>query len=196
MRKSFPGVIAMILSLAISLPAVAYDYPLTSSAIRDAYFLGTRGGGPGTEFLSEYRHTIPGLRVAEYISFARLETPFVQVAVRSSQKLNYSAQDAVEEFHDKPLPFRIHLEICYMPDAPSDALKIRLIQNRKEIVPDSAERSAFYPATDPYTRVSSIGEIVNLQVDASKLDSSTLTIRIDTPDDQHSSVDFDLQTLR
>jgi len=195
-RKSFSGVIALILSLALCRPASAYDYPLSSSAIREAYFLGTRAGGLGTEFLSEYRHAIPGLRVAEYISFARIETPFVQVAARSSQKLNYSAQDAVEEFREKLLPFRIHLEICYRPDAPPNALKIRLIQNRKEIVPDSAERSAFYPATDPYTRVSSIGEIVNLQVDAAKIDSSTLTIKIDTPDDQHASTDFDLQTLR
>jgi hypothetical protein len=195
-RASLPGVLAVIVSLAVSVPAGAYDYPLTSSAIRDAYFLGTRQGGLGTEFLSEYRHTIPGLRVAEYISFARIETPFVQVAVRAGQRLNYSAQDAVEEFHDKPLPFRIHLEICYKPEAPPDAVKIRLIQNRKEITPDSVERTSFYPATDAYTRVSSIGEILNLQVDAPKIDSSTLTIKIETPDDQHASVDFDLQSLR
>jgi hypothetical protein len=195
-RTASVKALAFILSLSVALPTVAHDYPLTSTAIRDAYFLGTRQGGLGTEFLAEYRHAIPSLRVEEFISFARIETPFVQVAVQSSRKLNYSAQDAVEDFHGKPLAFRIHLEICYMPDAPPDAVKIKLIQNRKEIVPDSVDRSGFYPPTDVYTRLPSIGEIVDMKVEAAKIDSSLLTIQIDTPNDQHTHADFDLQTVR
>jgi len=188
--------LAMVLSAAVAMSAAAYDYPLSSTAIRDAYFLGRRQGGLGTEFLADYRQVIPSLRVEEFISFARIETPFVQVAVQSSQKLNYSAQDAVEDFHGKPLAFRIHLEICYMPDAPPDAVKIKLIQNRKEIVPDSVDRSGFYPPTDIYTRLPSIGEIMDLLVDSSKIDGSTLTIEIETPDGQNAQAKFELQTLR
>ena len=195
-RNPHRKLLAMILSLAAALPAAAYDYPLTSTAIRDAYFLGRRQGGWGTEFLAEYQRSIPSLRVEQFISFARIETPFVQVAVQSSRKLNYGAQDALEDFRDKPLDFRIHFEICYMPDAPPDAVKIRLIQNRKEIVPDSLERSAFYAPTDVYTRLPSIGEIVDMKVSPAKIDSSSLTIQIDTPNDQHAQVEFDLQGLR
>jgi hypothetical protein len=195
-RNVFPKLFVMTLSLALALPVSAYEYPLTSTAIRDAYFLGRRQGGLGTEFLAEYRHAIPSLRVEEFTSFAKIETPFVQVALQSSRKLNYSAQDAVEDFRDKPLAFRIHLEICYMPDAPPDAVKIKLIQNRKQIVPGSEERSGFYPPTDVYTRLPSIGEVVEMKVDAARIDSSSLTIQIDTPDDQHAQVNFDLQSLR
>jgi hypothetical protein len=195
-QNAFLKLLALILSLGMALPARAYDYPLTSTSIRDAYFLGRRQGGLGTEFLAEYRHAIPSLRVEQFISFARIETPFVQVAVQSSRKLNYSAQDAVEDFSDKPLAFRIHLEICYMPDAPPDAVKIKLIQNRKEIVPDSVDRSGFYPPTDVYTRLPSIGETMDLQVDASRIDGSTLTILIETPDAQNASAKFEMQTLR
>ena len=195
-RTAFPKLLAMLASIAMALPASAYDYPLSSSAIRDAYFLGRRQGGLGTEFLAEYRHAIPSLRVEEFISFARIETPFVQVAVQSGQKLNYSAQDAVQDFLGKPLPVRVHLEICYMPDAPPDALKIKLVQNRKEIVPASMERSAFYPPTDPYTRLPSIGETFDLEVDALKLDGSALAIYIETPDGRNAMVEFDLQNLR
>jgi hypothetical protein len=83
-----------------------------------------------------------------------------------------------------------------MPDAPPDAVKIKLIQNRKEIVPDSVDRSGFYPPTDVYTRLPSIGEIVDMKVEAAKIDSSLLTIQIDTPNDQHTHADFDLQTVR
>jgi hypothetical protein len=195
-RSAFPKLFALILSLALALPGSAYDYPLTSTAIRDAYFLGRRQGGLGTEFLAEYQRSIPSLRVEQFISFAQIETPFVLVAVQSSRKLNYSAQDALEDFRDKPLDFRIHFEICYMPDAPPDAVKIKLIQNRKEIVPDSVERSGFYAPADVYTRLGSIGEVVDMKVDAAKIDSSSLTVQIDTPNDQHAQVNFELQSLR
>jgi hypothetical protein len=150
----------------------------------------------GTEFSAEYRHTIPSLRVEEFISFARIETPFAQVATQSSRKLNYSAQDAEHDFLGKQLPFRIHLEICYMPDAPPDAVKIKLIQNRKEIVPTAGERAGFYPPTDPYTRLPSIGETIDIEVDALKLDGSTLEISIETPDGRSTPVEFDLLSLR
>jgi hypothetical protein len=195
-QSAFLKAFALILSLAVTLPSTAYDYPLSSTAIRDAYFLGRRQGGLGTEFLAEYQRSIPSLRVEQFISFARIETPFVQVAVQSGRKLNYSAQDALEDFRDKPLDFRIHFEICYMPDAPPDAVKIKLIQNRKEIVPDSVERSGFYAPADVYTRLGSIGEVVDMKVDAAKIDSSSLTVQIDTPNDQHVKVGVDLQSLR
>lgn len=188
--------LVMLLSLAVARPTSAYDYPLTSTAIRDAYFLGTRQGGLGTEFLADYRHAIPTLHVEEFISFARIETPFVQVAVQSSRKLNYSAQDAVRDFSGKRLPVRIHMEICYMSDAPTDAVKINLVQNQKEILPTSLERSAFFAPTDPYTRVSSIGETIDMEVDALKLDGSTLTIYIGTPDGRTTLSEFDLRSLR
>jgi hypothetical protein len=195
-RSALPKLLTVILALAAALPAPAYDYPLTSTAIRDAYFLGIRQGGLGTEFLADYRHAIPTLRVEEFISFARIETPFVQVAVQSSRKLNYSAQDAVQDFLGKQLSARIHMEICYMPDAPPDAVKIKLAQNQKEIVPTSLERSAFYPPTDPYTQVPSIGETIDMEVDALKLDGSTLTIYIETPDGRTTLSEFDLRSLR
>ena len=109
---------------------------------------------------------------------------------------NYSAQDAEHDFLGKQLPFRIHLEICYIPDAPPDAVKIKLIQNRKEIVPTATERARFYPPTDPYTRLPSIGETIDIEVDALKLDGSTLEISIETPDGRSTPVEFDLLSLR
>ena len=94
------------------------------------------------------------------------------------------------------MPFRIHMEINYKPDAPPDAIKFKLIQNRKEIVVDSVERSPFYPPTDVYSRLPSIGETLDLEVKADKIDASTLTIQIDTPDGQHAECVFDMQAIR
>ena len=84
-----------------------------------------------------------------------------------------------------------------MQDAPlPHAVTITVIQNDKEILPKSDERSAFFPPTDPYTYMPNLGEKVELEFDPQKFDSSTLTIRIDTPDDQHGKTEFDLQSRR
>ncbi|HXR32813.1 MAG TPA: hypothetical protein VN830_03840 [Verrucomicrobiae bacterium] len=187
---------AAALGLLMALPAWGYDFPLSSSAIRDAYFLGNREGGMGSQFLANYRHPIPELHVAEFTSFVQIETPFAQVALHSSRKLNYSAQDAVREFSGRPMPFHIHMEINYMPDAPPEGIKVKLIQGKKEIVADYVERSLFYPPTDVYTRVPSIGEILDLELKPEKIDSSTLTIQIDTPDGQHAECVFEMQEIR
>jgi hypothetical protein len=189
---------AGILVLLLACPAWSYDFPLTSSAIRDAYFLGTRQAGMGDDFLAQYTHSVPQLRLGDnLVTRIRIETPFLQVAAHASKTLNYNAQNAVKDFYGKPAVFRMYLEICYMLDAPlPNAVKVTVLQNDKEITPRSDERSAFFPATDPYIPAVNVGEIVNQEFDPRKFDSSTLTVRIDTPDDQHAKTEFDLQTLR
>jgi hypothetical protein len=196
MFKPWPATGAVLLAFSLAIPACAYDVPLTENSIRDAYFLGTRQTGLGPDFLANYTREISNLSLGRYRLFASLETPFTQVAILSSKKLNYSAQDAVKEFLGKPLPFRIHLEICYMLDAPPDGLTVRIVQNKKELLPAFSERSLFFPASDEYSSPPPIGETIQLEFSADKIDSSTLTILIYTPDGQQSETVFDLQTLR
>ncbi len=152
----------------------------------------------GDDFLWQYRRTISTLRLIDNLIIrVRIETPFLQVATHAAKTLNYNAQDAVKDFYDKPAVFRVSLEICYMADAPaSNSVKITVSQNGKQILPQSDERSAFFPATDPYTPAVDVGEFVEMEFDARKFDRSTLTIQIDTPDDQHAKTAFDLQFLR
>jgi hypothetical protein len=197
MFKSWPVIGAVLLAFTLVVPAWAYDFPLSESAIRDAYFLGTRQTSLGPNFLADYSHEIPRLSLGNYRSFASLETPFTQVAILSSKKLNYSAQDAVKEFLGKPLVFRIHLEICYMLDAPPDGLEVRIVQNKKDLLPDSSERALFFPASDKYAAPPpAIGETMDFEFRPDKIDSSTLSILIDTPDGQQAQLDLDLRALR
>jgi hypothetical protein len=194
MFKSWP---AVVLAFALAVPAWAYDFPLSESAIRDAYFLGTRQTSLGNSFLAEYTREIPKLNLGNYRSFASLETPFTQVAMASSKKLNYSAQDAVKEFLGKPLVFRIHLEICYMADAPPEGLEVRIVDRKRDLLPDSSERALFFPAWDKYAAPPpAIGETIDFEFSPEKIDSSTLSILIDTPDGQHAQLDLDLRALR
>jgi hypothetical protein len=196
MFKAWPAIGAALLAVSVAFPLRAYDVPLTESSIRDAYFLGRRQDALGPDLTAKYTHEIPKLSLDRFRSFANLETPFIQVAIFSSKKVNYSAQDAVKEFLGKPLAFRIHLEICYMVDAPPDALAVRFVQNKKDLLPISSERSLYFPASDKYSSPPPIGETMQFEFSPEKIDSSTLTILIDTPDGQHAETVFDLQSIR
>lgn len=187
---------ALSAGLALVFPAWAYDVPLSESSIRDAYYLGTRATTMGNDFLREYTQNLPELKVGRFTSAIRIETPFGQIAAASATKLGYSAQDAVKEFLGKPLAFRISMDICYRIDAPENAVRVGVFQNKKEVFPETYASSPYYPATDKYTRVSSIGEKVEVEFKPNKIESSNLLIVIDTPDGQHVETVFDLRALR
>jgi hypothetical protein len=126
----------------------------------------------------------------------RLETPFLQVADYASEAPNYSSQDAVKQFYGKQMVLRFHLDICYKPNTPLNAIKIKVMQNKREIAPLSAEISPYVPRADELATLPANGEWVRLEFKSNQIDSSTFTIRIDTPDKQHAEIDFDLQALR
>jgi hypothetical protein len=196
-RNAFPKFLAVILSLGAAVPAVAYDYPLTSSAIRDAYFLGRRQGGLTPQFLAPYSHFVSDLHEGRCTTEIKFETPFLQVVDYAGGVPNYSSQDAVKDFYDKPMKFRVFLNICYMRGAPPpNSVKIKVIQNKKEIAPETDTRLAYAEPINELSVLPPNGEKVQLEFDAKNIDSSTLTVILDTPNDQHVKVDLDLQTLR
>jgi hypothetical protein len=179
------------------LPGFAYDYPLTSGAIRDAYFLGTGQGGISSDLLKQYSRQVAELHQGNCTSEVRIETPFLQIAESVKSEPNYSAQDAVKDFSNRPMAVHIFLDICYMREAPPpNAVKIKFIQNRKEVVPDSDVRSAYAERFSETSFLPPNGERAKLEFDPKKLDSSTLTIRIDTPNGQHAETRFDLESIR
>jgi hypothetical protein len=187
---------ALLMSLLNASGACGYDFPLSESAIRDAYFLGSKGLGQGRAFLGEYTQAVNGLKAGACTSAVSVETPFAHVAIHASKTLNYSAQDAVKEFLGKPAVFRMHLDVCYLEGATENAIKVTVQQNKKSVHWTSENRSAYYPPSDETTQVSNNGERIDLEFPANRIDASELTIRIDTPDDQHAETVFALESLR
>lgn len=185
----------LALSLFIPFPTRAYDMPLTESCIRDAYFLGTRTGGLNSDFIAQYARQLPELKQGGCTSDLRIETPFLRVAEHAHEVPNYSAQDAVKEFYGKPMVFRMHLAICYELHAPANAVKVKVIQHKKELVPLSFESTPYSEATD-FGFLPPNGEQIDLEFPSGKIDSSTVTVLIDTPNAQHVEATFDLQTVR
>jgi len=189
-------VLALLMSLLNARGACSYDFPLSETAIRDAYFGGIKGPSQGQAFLGEYTHAVSELKVGACTSAISLETPFAHVAVRASKAANYSAQDALKEFLGKPAVFRMHLDICYPAGARENAVKIVVLQNKKSVRWRSENRSGYYPPSDESTQVSNNGERIDLEFPADRIDSSELTIGIDTPDGQHAETVFALGSLR
>jgi hypothetical protein len=187
----------ILLALFLVVPLNAYDdIPTSENSIRDAYFLGTGHGSLTPEFLAHYVHWVSELKEGSCTSQVRLETPFLQVAEYASKALNFSAQDAVKQFYGKLMVFRVFLDICYKPKAPLNAIKIKVVQNKKAVVPLSSESNPYVPRVDELATLPANGERIRLEFISNQIDSSNLHLRIDTPDDQHAEVDFDLQTLR
>jgi hypothetical protein len=186
---------AFLLILAVALPAFAYEYPLSPDAIRDAYFLARNPDHVNVNFLARYSHTLPEFIAGPYTSIVTIETPYVQVAEEVRLKVNYHAQDAVEEFFDKPAHFLIQMDINYWRGI-SDLAKVTLIQGDKEIIPLSIKRSSIYPMEDEYYRAGSIGEHLEIRCSPEKVDSSALTVKVVLPDGRKAQTKFDLSDLR
>ncbi len=198
------GMTALLIALAPVARAQGYEYPLTSEAIREAYFLGIGPQAKQSDFVDSYAYSFHMPNTDLPGSLITIETPFLQVVERASRAPNYDAQAAVREFLDKPAVFRVYADVYYRPRHPGSAdenanqgsVSLRLKQNGKQIVPDSTDRWDLTVFRDAGTGAVSIGEHVQLEFNAGKIGASPLTIKVSTSDDQSAEATFDLSAIR
>jgi len=199
--------LSVLLIVAIALPGFAYEYPLSSTSIRDAYILGNRKDEHTAQFFAQYTHHFPIAKTGPYVDEIGLDTPFSQVVERSGTAANYHAQEAEEEFLDKPMIFRVHVQIfeapvfspnsvfAYVPDYWKD-FKIQFMQD-KEIPSKSVHASLLYPPTDIGDGITlPIGVRVEFDYDAAQIDDAPATVKVTTPDGQEIESTFNLDRLR
>jgi hypothetical protein len=215
MKPSSPfRIFALILILGIALPALAFDYPLSSTSIRDAYFFGKRHTSVTTAPFKQYTHYLPAGQSPARVQAISLETPFVQVAERSGAAFNYYAQDAAEEFTDQELPFRVLVTVDLSGAYPQHktsrpnflgfpvpdfcrAFDVQLVQSKP--IPEKSRR-VYLLYSDASSSVTGFagatGAVLELDYDAEAIDSTDTTIKVGTPDGQHAETTFDLTQLR
>ena len=199
--------LSVLLIVAIALPGFAYEYPLSSTSIRDAYILGNRKDEHTAQFFAQYTHHFPIAKTGPYVDEIGLDTPFSQVVERSGTAANYHTQEAEEEFLDKPMIFRVHVQIfeapvfspnsvfAYVPDYWKD-FKIQFMQD-KEIPSKSVHASLLYPPTDIGDGITlPIGVRVEFEYDAAQIDDAPATVKVTTPDGQEIESTFNLDRLR
>lgn len=194
--------------LSILLPAIiiapsagAYDYPLSSETIREAYFLGSGDPNKRIEYFEKYTKRYPIAKSGPYVASMIFETPYVLIAERVSQSLsNYFAQDAEKDYLGKPAACRVRAEIYFgIPTSPvvrfrSDYV-VRLKQHDKEI-PIRAKWAETMVSSD--SAPAEGGMYVNAEYDADKIDpEAPATIEIVAPDGNKDIVEtLDLVSLR
>src|SRR4029077_15080910 len=101
----------MLLISLIGVSAAAYEHPLNSSAIRNAYFLGS-SNSESVKFISEYKETLPLPKTGPHIAEMEARTPFAQVVVNSREhSVGYSAQYAEQDYKKHPDTVQVRVQI-------------------------------------------------------------------------------------
>lgn len=200
---------AFLLILILPFPAFAYNYPLSPTAIREAYFLGLRTDDKKIEFFAPYTHRLPFPKTGPHVAAISVVTPYAQIVERAGTYMNYSAQDAAQDFADKPGEFRVRIEIRLTPTysglVPTESgvprprgvdfwkdFKLKLIQNGKEIGQQSIRRETVLRAHDGGI----VGVIVVTDYKCNEVASVPTSVQVLAPDGQIVETTFDLETLR
>jgi hypothetical protein len=207
------GLSMFLAALLVVLPTFAFDDPLTSTTIRDAYMLGNRKDFKTAEFFARYKHVLPAPETGPHVAAISVETPYGQIVELGEAALNTDIQGAEEEWTGKTFPFivRVGVDLTdtypgpppWNPRAPGlplpnfeRAFEIQLVQNEKKIPARSSQVYLLY--SDGVANTYQIsGAIIELRYDTESVDRySEATITVHTPDDQHVETSFDLGQLR
>jgi len=198
-----PIVPTLVVGLFVVSPALAYEYPLSASAIREAYFLGTGARGHDASFYDGYARTIPNPAKEPPVSTITIDTPYLQIAEHSRDTPNYHVQDAVEDYAGKPAKFLVFADVYFHPptgkqeNENSEAgVAIELTQKHKTIPTKVVDSWELYPFRDARNSAESAGEHIELACDAGDVADSPLKISVKTPDGKSFEVEFDLQQLK
>jgi hypothetical protein len=206
------GLSISLLTLAIALPALAYEYPLSDSAIRDAYFLGKSSSDKISELFDKYTQKPPVPKTGAHIASVVLETPYLGVVEHSREMLNYSAPAAEKDFLGKPAIFRLRVQIdltdsygWQIPSPPGTIhmrpddfwkdFAVRLVQ-KEEIPSKSLRGSPIYSSGGEGSPSVLTGALIELTYDAEKIKSEDAKVEVLTPTGEEVEVTFDLATLR
>ncbi|HEX4074468.1 MAG TPA: hypothetical protein VHX49_03615 [Candidatus Acidoferrales bacterium] len=212
-RSKVPILLLLMILVALQ-PALAYNNPLSSEAIREAYFLGKRNDEQTAAFFLKYVHALPEPKSGPYVSSIGIDTPYSAIVRRAQRApIGYHAEEAEQEFLGKGGTFSVFVEIDFTASYPDPAqfsayvngavlvpdfwkdFKIQLTQDRK-VEAQSVRGGPIYSdyAIDEYGLA---GAEVELEFDPAKIDPSVpATVDVLTPDGQDVQTTFDLAELR
>jgi hypothetical protein len=197
-------------------------YPLQSSQIREAYFLGRDTGGARLkDFLSNYVHEFNPPNTGLAVQSIEFRTPYEQVVQQTIQRgPNYSAQDAQQDYKARPNQVVIRVLVEYwpgvqinspisgaplgwpVPDKPDSSgtqpvnfwhgFRFRIAQS-KTIEPKHLAATNWTPfGSDFYFEQWA----VDLTFDAEQFSSGNVTVEVTSPDDKTSQAEFNLDKLK
>jgi hypothetical protein len=211
-----PGLVILLGTFAIvsliALPALAYQYPLSSSDIRNAYLLGYAKDQNTTSFFAEYVRQLPTPETGPHVAMISLKTPYAQVAELGQAAVNSDVQGAEEELANRKFSLLVSVGIDLTPTYPNPPVtnpasgspapdfqqdfSTQLFQNGTKIDAQSTRVNVLYAEGVSNTYQVS-GAIIELRYDPEKVNTDDeVIVKVHTPDDQHVKAAFDLGHLR
>jgi hypothetical protein len=189
----------------IATVALAFDSPLSSESIRDAYFLATGDADKRNSFFDKYTHHLPAPVTGPNISSIVLETPFASVVQDIAlHSLNERAPDVQQQFLGKPATFRIQVQIDFTqtyPKSGATAMQLDDFWNNFDVhlkqgteIPARSVRGT--PILSDQTASGYIGARIVANYDAAKIESGPATVVVTGPDGARAESMFDLGSLR
>jgi hypothetical protein len=212
--------VASFAAILLLTPSIlAFDSPLSSEAVREAYFLGQRHDDIG-RYLDAYTKVLAQPETGPYISSVQFLTPFAQLIQLSSQhSTGYSAQQAEQEHRKQPETVTIVIEIQLtesygelLPQPPASRsgsgtgyrlrspefwrdFETQVWQGEKEIEPARLHGEPNYACSEN-GRCSMTGATLWLHFPAKAFASDAATIAITPPVGDPVAVEFDLSRVR
>jgi hypothetical protein len=214
-------VLSSLLAALLVFPysSLAFDTPLSDTAVREAYFMGQRHDESYGHFLDRYYKHLPPPKTGPYISRAGFLTPYALMTQRSGEHFpGYSAQQAELDHRKQVEPVKVLVTILFtdtypavMPNPngrttgtpwdylprPSDFwrdFRIQVSSDDRTLTPFIYSGEPDYVCGDGYCSL--VGATVQLEFLAEAFSSDSATVQIDPPEGDQVAVDFDLISLR
>jgi hypothetical protein len=208
----FQALIVAICILGIASPSSAYESTLSDQSVWGAYFLGRRRNAQTEQFLGQYVHHFPVPQSGPNIAVIQLDTPFTQAVERAEETLEYTAEDAEQEFVGKSLPLRMSAKIYFTPSytailrsgpngvvlRPEDFwknFKFRFTQHQNVIPAEATSGNPIFASSQKGMR-RIIGAEIYAEYSTQRISSETAKIGVVGPDGSAVEATFDLSKLR
>jgi hypothetical protein len=213
-RPVHPLFFISVIGLLSAQPAFAYEHPLSSVAVRNAYSLGKASASKREAFFAMYTRTFARPKSGPYISRIRVVTPYAYVVERTARALtNLLAPDAQQEFYGKPIALRVLVHIGLTPSCGWQvrskhggvALRntnfwrdftVRLIQHGATIQPIGERGTPDYAFAAAGSASVLVGADIDVQYDPSEVRSAPATVLVSAPGEQQAQATFALANLR
>lgn len=209
----------MVSVLLVDQPLLAFQTPLSDTAVREAYFLGQRHDQSVSDFFAKYAKTLPAPPYGPYISTIRFLTPYAQVVSLSGNKsAGYSAQQAERDHHADSETVVVSADI-YLTDsygpflaAPADSgsgspagltprssdfwrdFEVSVSSDSRALSPLDTSGQPIYNCSE--SGCSLVGATIRLTFAASKFPADSVTVNVVPPEGDEVNVDFDLTSFR
>jgi hypothetical protein len=214
-----PSLALLLAAFLLPVPFFAFESPLSDQAVREAYFLGQRRDESMTRFLNRYTQFPPAPDSGPWVYSVTFLTPFALVVQQSSQRPNYSAQQAEKDHNSDNEIVSITIQIFLTPsysafipkptgsrsDSPIGIqlrdpdfwkeFKYSVFDGDKELKPDTFSGEPAYSCGDE-GGCDLTGANVYLQLPAKRFTSGTATVEVNPKVADPTSIDFDLDNLR